>query len=555
MKSIIPVNRSAVVLAAAVFAVASHVSAQVYVQNGNAQDANNLVGSGGSNTPIQGFVPSNPNIYGMQNSGAMFNPAGTSQFSRVVPVPLPGGGTTYAQIPVVGQSSFYAPTSSPSQLRLSSVNAVSQGISSLAVNQAVNGAVNPNQGFSASVGVGLGAQSSLRGIGSISQVNAPMTASGQYSPFVNNNVSLPANIGMYSGLSSRSNGRINPLFGLRTIRSPYSPTGLRNHSAIQKARRKSSLMINGRVKSRRESGTFAGPHRIAAVGRRKQALVGYVRSRHVPSGDYYQQLLRELSTGRRSKIIAPGIGGRRAIINTTLAPVNAKTANQLMIDPITGLPIAPITARRRVGKMQNLSQQAPGGARNGLSPSSPAAQQNWLNPKKVKALRAGRHFHVLSTLAGPAPTEFNRFMKRGQIDLKHARYVGALYRFNSALILEPRNALARIARGNTELLGGMYASALSDFKTVFARHPQMAAVRYNFHLMLAPKALAKTQRDLAAMFTDHSDAAAFLLSYTYYQSGRQAELRRTLSTWSSWGTGGLWPSILAKAWLTNPKTH
>ena len=193
-------------LAAIVAAAVTPVYAQVYVQNGNAQDANNLVGSGGSNTPVQGFVPSNPNIYGLQNSGAAFNPAGMPQFSRVVPVPIPGGGTTYAQIPVVGQSSFQSSGVSPSQVRLSSVSAVSQGVSSLAVGRALNGAVNPNQSYSAQIGAGLGVSSALTGIGAVNQVNAPLNANGQYTSYFNNNVSLPTNPQAYSGISTGSSG-------------------------------------------------------------------------------------------------------------------------------------------------------------------------------------------------------------------------------------------------------------------------------------------------------------------------------------------------------------
>jgi hypothetical protein len=57
------------------------------------------------------------------------------------------------------------------------------------------------------------------------------------------------------------------------------------------------------------------------------------------------------------------------------------------------------------------------------------------------------------------------------------------------------------------------------------------------------------------MLPDQSDAAAFLLSYTYYQTGHQNKLRQLLSLWTSWGTGSLWPSILNKAWLINARNH
>ena len=220
-----PMYLAAVIVAASV----GPLYAQVYVQNGTAQDANNLVGSGGSNNPIQGYVPSNPNIYGLQNSGAAYNPAGMPQFSKVVPVPLPGGGTTYAQIPVVGASSFRSSSFSPSQARLSSVNAVSQGVSSLAVNNAINGTFNPNQGYAAQIGAGLGVSTSLTGIGA-TDVNSPISANGQGLSFFNSNVSLPTNAQAYAGMATGSSGEINPLFGLRPMNGALIPEQ-RNKSA------------------------------------------------------------------------------------------------------------------------------------------------------------------------------------------------------------------------------------------------------------------------------------------------------------------------------------
>lgn len=543
----------ACLLAAAAATLAVPVYGQVYVQNGTAQDANNLVGSGGSNTPIQGFVPSNPNIYGLQNSGAAFNPAGMQQFSRVVPVPIPGGGTTYAQIPVIGQSSFRSSGVSPSQLRLSAISAVSQGVSNLAVSNAINAAVNPNQGYAAQIGAGLGVSSALTGVGAVSQVNVPINGSGQYGSYFNNNVSLPTNPQAYAGIATGSSGQINPLFGLRPMSSSLISPSTKPTSLLHPNRGQSGLKVNGKISSARNFGLSSIRPSNTAITARNEGMVGYTPRKHVPSGDYYRQLLTELSTGQRSKIVAPGVGGQSAITNTTLAPVNSKKARQLMIDPITGLPIAPITAKRTVGQINA------GGTPSAVSTIplavSPAKSQNWLTPQTRKLLRAGHHVPAIAELAGKTHSTFNRFMKRGQLDLKHGRYIAALYRFNSALIVNPGNQLARLARANTELMGGMYASAFADFKGVFARHPQFTSLRYNWKVMLPAHAVEKAQKQLKAMLPDQSSAAAFLLSYIYYQTGHDNKLRQLLSLWSSWGTGSMWPSILNKAWLINPPKH
>ncbi len=549
------IQDSPILLLAAMAALAAGpLYAQVYVQNGTAQDANNLVGSGGSNNPIQGYVPSNPNIYGLQNSGAAYNPAGMPQFSRVVPVPLPGGGTTYAQIPVVGASSFRSSNFSPSQARLSSVNAVSQGVSSLAVNNAINAAVNPNQGYAAQIGAGLGVSTSLTGIGA-TQVNSPISANGQGLSFFNSNVSLPTNPQAYAGMATGSSGEINPLFGLRPMNGALMPEQMNKSARNGERKSYSTLKVHGMVTSTRDMGLASSRPKNNALNQRHQGLVGYAPRKHVPSGDYYQRLLTELSSGRRSTIVAPGLGGRPAITNTTLAPENSKQARQLMIDPITGLPIAPITAKRTVGQTPNAANTPGAGAAGYPAVNSPAAATNWLSPKVTRKLKAGRKVSPLSNLAGPTPNAFNRYMKRGQIDLKQGRYIAALYRFNSALIVRPGNELARLARANTELMGGMYASAYADFKTAFVHHPELTSLRYNFRKMLPRHAVRDAQRQLKRMVPDQSNAAAFLLAYTYYQTGHENKLRSLLSLWSSWGTGSLWPSILNKAWLTGHDRH
>ena len=548
------VKYTAICLSVAIAAaMVDPIFAQVYVQNGTAQDANNLVGSGGSNNPIQGYVPSNPNIYGLQNSGAAFNPGGMPQFSKVVPVPLPGGGTTYAQIPIVGASSFRYSNFSPSQARLSSVNAVSQGVSSLAVNNAINAAVNPNQGYAAQIGAGLGVSSSLTGIGAM-QVNSPISANGQGLSYFNSNVSLPTRPQAYAGMATGSSGEINPLFGLRSMNGALLPARSGRAIRSEKNRSHSTMMVNGRVTSTRTMGMTSNHSRNNALHERNHGMVGYAPRTHVPSGDYYQRLLTELSSGQRSKIVAPGIGGAPAMINTTLAPENTKEARQLMIDPITGLPIAPITAKRTVGTLN--TPAASGTSSTGVPTiGSPAASKDWLSPEVTKKLKAGRRVPPLSELAGPTPNAFNRYMKRGQIDLKQGRYIAALYRFNSALIVHPGNELARLARANTELMGGMYASAYADFKTAFTHHPELTSLRYNWSHMLPPHAVQSTQTQLKRMLPDQSNAAAFLLAYTYYQTGDVHKLRALLSLWSSWGTGSLWPSILNKAWLPGPAGH
>ncbi len=542
-------------VAVLILAAVPYARAQVQVQTGQALDANNQVGSGGSNNPIPGYVPLNPNIYGMMNSGGMPVPYQPQINYRVVPVPLPGGGTSYARIPEISQFSFSQPIS-PAAMQLSRISALSAGASNVSINEAVNGQFNWNSNGSLGQNT-LGEQgySTLPNNWAGLNVSNPFFPANAVAPYLNNPGVAPP-VGTI--------GQVSPLFGLRQIPIQHplynvAPTGAFSQriapekaspaggQRIGKTARPSDFTVQGMVRvnpinNRVEAGTSQG-----GIGRPIRGLTGgALPGKNAVSGDLYQELLSELASGKKISVRGPGLAGKPAMTLTTLAPENPQSIRILKIDPFTGLPIAPVTARRSAGGQSTSDRSLSARGRTGRT--SPTASLN-IPRSLTRALRAGRRVEPLSSLAAPLPDEFNRTMQKAQVYLKQGHFIEAIEAYQGATLLQPVNQLPIIGQANAEIAAELYSSALYNLKFVFRRHPELTAVRYNLNALLPKVSILNAHRQLAAMVSHKNNAAAFLLSYLDYQLGQQTQLKRVLREWDGWKTGGIWPAVLAKAWL------
>ncbi len=560
-------------------------SAQVMVQNGNALDANNQVGSGGSNSPIPGYVPMNPNAVGYANSNTgMYNTAPRINY-QVVPVTLPNGATSFARIPQIGQSSFGSSVPA-SAIPLYNVNAISSGVPSSMVNSA------------------LGSQGLMSSQGAL--VQTPMGMGGNpYSPYAVNgqaynspaytspyNAQNPAALLPGTGVSAYTNlgvpgtpagstagvvGQISPLFGLRQVSVQQPISGqLANPFGLPSQNEKAS----GQEKPSQSGGTFnsltpinVGTSQItnsqAINGNADNfkptrpnghAINGLVNANHAPGqvngGGLYAQLLSELAGGKQSHITAPGLPGKPAMTLTNLTPKTHQ--NMLTIDPITGLPIAPITSKRLIGVSNGNGQTTLVNTRNGpmvtIVPPGVGTNGNISNTLLTQ-LQAGQRLGALNSLAGGTPGNFGQLMRQAELDQKTGRFVSAIENYQSAIELQPGNQLPLVGQANAELAAGLYQSAAYNLKFVFGRHPELTAVRYDLQAMLPSTSLHAAYRQLHTMFTQKSDLAAFLLAYMDYQTDRITELKSILHQWAVWKNSGPWPAILKKAWIKADHTN
>ena len=554
------------------------ISAQVMVQTGNALDANNQVGSGGSNSPIPGYVPMNPNAVGYANSNTgMYNSVPRVTY-QVVPVPLPDGATSFARIPQIGQSSFASVP--PSAIPLYNVNAISSGVPSSVVNSALGsqGLMN-SQGALVETPVGMGGNPY-----SPYAVNGQAyTNPGYTSPYNSQNpaalmpgtgvsaYTTPGTPAVPTGSTSGVVGQISPLFGLRQVSvqqpisgqltNPFGVSPESNKVSGQENQSQSRSSFNsltpvnvGTSQITNSQAINGNTNNFKPTRPNGQAINGSVNTPNTPGkitgGGLYQQLLSELAGGKASNITAPGLPGKPAMTLTNLTPKTHQ--NILTIDPITGLPIAPITSKRLIGVSNGNGQPAVINTRNGptqtIVPSGMGTNGNMSNTLTTQ-LQAGQNIGMLNSLAGGTPGNFGQLMRQAEADQKTGRFVSAIENYQSAIQLQPGNALPLVGQANAELAAGLYQSSAYNLKFVFGRHPELTALRYDIKALLPATSLHAAHRQLRRMFTQKSDLAAFLLAYMDYQTGRTAELKATLNQWANWKNSGPWPVILKKAWI------
>ncbi|NNM85228.1 MAG: tetratricopeptide repeat protein [Phycisphaerales bacterium] len=570
---------------AVVGAMSGSVKAQVLAQNGQVLDANNQVGSGGSNAPVPGYVPFNQNIYQSQANGSL--PANSQQY-QVVPVTVPGGGVSYVRIPAVPTPlQVQAQNALPSLAGLGAYQPVSGG-----PDMRINGAINPNNYTSTQLyNINTGGSNGYNAA-PLTRYAAVAAQSGVANPFININSSIgAANAAVnYSApqtsdqttSASRNQitvtGQVNPLFGLRTINgaSAGAVPGSSN-KPLQASGSNSGSLEPARPETSESNGQGGnGSAAISALVKpggqqANKPMQGQVKPQNqaqfATAGDVYATLLNELRTGKKVNIVAPGIGGKPAMVLTNLAPQSPEQANKLLIDPITGLPIAvaqnstfvQIVPRKAPAKAVS---PTPANAAGGAGVQSPgtisvpslhlpgqkARQQAQLN----KVLQAGRALAALDSLAGPGPDQFNRFMRQGQQLTRQGKFMEALGAYQQAMITRSNNPLAMVGLAHAELGAGLYDSAAFNLQQVIAHHPELAAVRYNLARLMPVSTLREDRKDLLRMFNQNSNTGAFLLAYMDYQLGHAKSLKATLQSWKDFAPHNRWPDILLKAWVDHP---
>ena len=532
-------------IAAGTLALAA-VHGQVQVQNGQALDANNQVGSGGSNATIPGYVPFNGNQY-MNN----INPTAHTSY-QTVPITLPGGGVTYARIPIVTSAppSYSSPPGALPMNNYSNVGNVTG--SGSRINATINGVYSPS-----SLGMtgqnGLGQNSAL--------YNGPVPV-GPASPFASiygNPASpmSPRTIGLaQNGLIAPTGSNVNSLFGLREIPVQQQAGYARLTGAVNQNPNNGPALVPGREsqkeQTRRAGGSAVGTTPLSGVVKATQIgkPLGTKENAQVSPGgvgDVYQNLLQELQTGEKINIVAPGLPGQPAMTLTNLEPQSATAKRMVTIDPITGLPIMNPSAHVVAGLTRQHGKKAT------------TAHQLWNRanavaiPKKLGTeLQAGRKLMPLQALAGNMTDRFDRSMAYGQKLIDGGKFMQAIQAFQGALAMRPGNPLAIIGQAHAEIAAGLYGSAAYNLQFVFNRNPALTAVRYNLKKLLPAASLRAARRELKTLVKRDNPAAAMLLTYVDYQLGYRRQLRHTLTQWVEFQPRSIWPRILRKAWLENP---
>ena len=492
------------VLAGAVVAAAGPALGQMQVQSqGAALDANPQVGSGGSNTPVRGYVPLNGNdiITGNVNGLAYFHgPVGTSS-----PYVFQGTLGTSSLQNFSRQSAGAIPT------------APGQGLNS--VYYLPSATVTSAQGSAYSSGSRSGYDSRIV---PLSPVAAATSAGGGNLPEpVAAGLPVRSYLGSPGGTNPAGAAITSPLFSLRGSALPEATTTGTNSdnaspddpgTAAPGSQRPGSdgtgdVRNGGRSgESRGERpGTGRGDDAASVVAR--SAAGGLVRSATDAQGDMmrvtgtYAQLLEQLERARSRSGQAPGVNGQGDFTtlgasgerNVAVGPggnsgrgggagtgMNSGTAGRGGTVPLGATP-GSVTGG---GEGYQSTDPTKPNYRPELSGVRPDGVGGLAQATR-ESLQAGRQVGEMRTLYAPAGSGatapvFEELLKAGEARMKEGKFMEAADAYQRAVSAEPNNALAVLGRGNAELAAGMYQSAAADLKFVFTKKPELMSVKYAF---------------------------------------------------------------------------
>lgn len=159
----------------------------------------------------------------------------------------------------------------------------------------------------------------------------------------------------------------------------------------------------------------------------------------------------------------------------------------------------------------------------------------------------------LASLAGRKDTLINQLLRRAEADLTAESYFEAENKYRAVLDLAPDHALAQAGLIHAQLGAGLIRSAATNLRRLFARHPEVIALKYQSNLLPAPGRLQWMQRQLDEMISySRQPEPCLLLAYLGYQFDVPELVQYGLDLAQARSPHDpLWP-ILRQLWLSSP---
>jgi hypothetical protein len=540
------IGRQGILAAAVLAALALPAAAQVrQIQMGNSMDANPSVGSGGSNRPINGYVPVNGNEI------MTGNVSGLGYFHGAQRQVAPG---VYRSS--IGTFSPYEFRGSLGSSSLSGFARQSAGgyQSSAGLNQVYylpSATVSTGAGGLYSSPIGSGFDSALVPRVAIS----PTANAAQVNGLLNNNNNFAAaGAGLNREvapppLEAGAPGAVlsNPLFVLRTTELPPAPL----KGTTPGLMRPVQPTMPATAPSSPDFNAGPDPEKVNPAmiqGNTSPALV-VGQSREIKSAKVSEAYAR--LSGELAGLVGPATLPAAApdpIAEKTLPAAPGLPENRQDIDPFTGKP-------RMIATLQKPGALKPA-ATSPAKPGEPAqpsahglatASTNLLTAgSKVKPIRLSPE----AATAGPVAA-YDLTMAKAEQSLKAGRYLEAAETYQAALGLKPEDPLALVGRAHAEFGAGFYTTAAYDLKFVFIRKPEMVSVRYDVASFIPAQRQEFLMEDLQKLTLkkESADAASFLYCYLCYQTGRTTALQAELKKWSERDSRDEWQVVLNRAWV------
>ena len=515
----------------AILMAASVGRAQVQpILGGRVLDANPMVGSGGTNNPIAGYVPVNGNDiitgnvtglgyfharvpYGSPYDSRTNNPNQAS-FDRWLRI---SAGSNASAGPYLGQTqSFYL----PQHMFATQSGNIAPGMVSNTVNGG-NGvtlsgpqSVSPASGYNSAnssqpttllpIGAALPVRSFERvGIESIN----PYTSGTDTSPLYGLRAGIDYQVPVPGGVAPPETPAAKP----SETDIEDQPPALRTDAGVnaQRVGNAGEKPLKGRVDDRLP----ASEPRDEFVGQTNKPALKDMGNAPLRVSEEYQGLFADLQQKGQS---------------ATQEPAGSMT-NTLTIRPRANPSVAARTGQT--------------GSRTALHPGQPPA-----TPDGVKGEEQVRRPPEIPNARLPQPA-VKDLLAKASGQLLEGKYFDAGENYQHALDQDPNNMTAAMGRADAELAGGLYESAAYDYRVLFEAQPALLTTHRDLTAALGAKRIAYLTKDLTELSTrPRTSHALFLLAYLYYQTDNQPGLKQTLDAWTKIEPQNSGIEGLRKAW-------
>ena len=173
------------------------------------------------------------------------------------------------------------------------------------------------------------------------------------------------------------------------------------------------------------------------------------------------------------------------------------------------------------------------------------------NPAQTLLEKLDFDLPPVATLAATQDERIAALTTQAQQDLQDGRYMNARELYRQILLLNPDTPMAMVGLTHAQLGAGMIRSAQLRLHSLFVRHPEMIAVRYQAHLLPNPQRLQWTSDELMKMIElgDNSVEASILLGYLGYQTNSLKLVQYALDIAAAQDPNNPIILIARRAWL------
>ncbi|MEM9110637.1 MAG: hypothetical protein AAGC72_11495 [Planctomycetota bacterium] len=157
----------------------------------------------------------------------------------------------------------------------------------------------------------------------------------------------------------------------------------------------------------------------------------------------------------------------------------------------------------------------------------------------------------VETLAGEDPNRINRLLTRGEQELEAERYMVAENIYRQVLREKGADPLAKAGLVHSQMGAGMIRSAALNLRGLFADHPELIALKYDGNLMPQTERLRWLQNRLQKMIGEeiHGSPPGLVLAYLGYQLEAKPLIEYGLNVAESEAPRDPLMPVLRRIWL------